>query len=300
MKKYFSVALSVILTAVILCGCSSGTDDKTHTQVNIKYTYDSAYTSYDSSTVRAYETVCDAVVNGVEEVRVNTGMLDNVKQLIYTSFPLYCLIDDITVNSDNSGIIIKYTQETEAHLQSVEAFSDRISEIQEACGFGKVGNAEYTVNVYHYVASNIKESADASVTSYDAIMKGEGTSFTFSNMFEYILQQSDIDAYHIIAIDSSKGSKGLSAAVINDNLYYFDVMSEYKANGGAQLVYFGMTTDDVNTEGLTSLIFSNQQFAPDASDLAFDACRLCKSWELKDGNLLVTRNDDEIVEIALS
>lgn len=300
MKKYLSAVLTIIFAAVMLCGCSSGAEENDGTQVNLKYTYDSAYSDFDTSTVRAYETVCEAVVNGTEELRINTGMIDNVKQLIYTSFPLYRLIDDIIVNSDNSGIIIKYTQDTDAHLQSVNDFSARIAEIQDACGCGKVSDSEYIINVYSYVSSNIKDNTEPSLTSYDAIMTGEGTSYTFSNMFEYILQQSDIPAYHIIAIDNVNGSRGLSAAVINDNLYYFDVMSEYKANAGQQLVYFGMTTDDVKTDAQTSLILSNQQTAPDASDLTFDTCRMCKGWEVKDGSLLVTRDDGETVKIILN
>ncbi|MFR5876544.1 MAG: hypothetical protein ACLUFN_08640 [Eubacterium sp.] len=299
MKKYLSLVLSIIFLAVMFCGCSSNGEDNSNNQADIKYTYDSAYSGFDESTIRAYESVCEAVINGTEELRINIGMLDNVKQLIYTSFPLYCLISDITVNSDNSGIIIKYTQDTDAHLKSVSDFSSRIADIQNACGIGTVSDSEYVVNVYNYVASNIKESSEASITSYDAIMNIGGNSYTYSNMFEYILQQSDIPAYHIIAIDSEQGAKGLSAAEINDNLYFFDVMSEYKDNAGKQLVYFGMTTDDVGTEGLTSLMLSNQQTAPDASDLTFDACRMCTSWELKDGSLLITRNDGETVKIEI-
>jgi hypothetical protein len=299
MKKIICVLMSVLFITAAFCGCSSK-GSGVNNDYNLKYTYDSAYSYYDSSIINAYEQVCDAVVNGVEEVRINTGMIDDVKQLIYTSFPLYSLIDDIQINSDNSGIVIKYTQDTDAHLKSVKAFCDRIDEIQTACNNGSVSDSEYVVNVYNYVASNIKETSQQSVTSYDAIMNGEGTSYTYSNMFEYILQQSDIPAYHIITIDSTEGSRGLSAAVINDNTYYFDVMSEYKANGGSKLVYFAMTTDDVNTQGATSLILSNQETAPDASDLSFDVCRECKSWEIKDSNLLVTKNDDTVVEIALT
>lgn len=281
-------------------GCSSGSDDGASEEAGIKYTYDSAYSEFDTSTISAYESVCEAVVNGTEELRINIGMLDDVKQLIYTSFPLYCLIDDIIINDDSSGIIIKYTQDTDAHLSSVKAFSERIAEIQEACGAGDVSNAEYVVRVYNYVASNITESSEALLTSYDAIMNNKGNSYTYSNMFEYILSQSDIPAYHIIAIDSINGSKGLSAAVINDNFYYFDVMGEYNANGGLQLVCFGMTSEDAGNGGSASLMFSNHETAPDASDLTFDVCRMCKSWELNDGSLMVTKDDGETVKIELN
>jgi hypothetical protein len=299
-KKFLAVVMSIIMVAVIFCGCSSNDSESENSQVNIKYTYDSVYSNYDTSTVDAYEQICDAVVKGEESVRVNVGMLDDVKQLIYTSFPLYNLIDDIVVNSDNSGVTIKYTQDSESHLNSVNAFMDKIAEIQDTCGNGTVSDGEYVVNVYSYVASHINESTDSSLTSYDAIMNDEGTSYTYSNMFEYLLEQSDIPAYHIITVGSANSSGGISCVQINDNLYYFDVMSEYKENGGTLLHYFGMTSEEVNNNGQTTMLLSNQQSAPDASDLTFDVLRESKSWEIKDDSLLVTVNNDDVVEIALS
>lgn len=297
MKKILSFVLCVVVIACTFFGCSSAKSD--NNQFNLKYTYDSAYKSFDESVVRAYESVCSAIVSYEPEVRINVGMRENIQQLLYTSFPLIDLVEKLEEKDDGSGLVITYKNDEKTHKQSIDDFVEIISDIQNECKIGQVSKTEYAIRVYNYISSHISISDDATVSLYQTITTSKGTSFTYSNMFEYLLLQSGIDAYHIIAEDALKSGWGLSYAVLDNKPYYFDVMSEYYDNQGTQLIYFGMTSDDVANEGLSNLMYTNHDTASDADELEFDVCRKCVSWEISDNKLLVTRADNKIVEIEL-
>lgn len=299
MKKIISLVLVLTLALLTLCSCSKEGGESDESSVQIKYTYDSAYSAYDASVIRAYEALCDAVVKGEEKAGFNIGLLTKVNQLFYTSFPLSALVTDIKELSDKSGVAITYANEQSVHLDKVKAFDDKINEIVSQCKNGTVSDMEYTVNVYNFVAKNaeIKDASSAD-TVYSTIMNNTGNVFTYANMFEYLLQQNDIPAYHVIAQDMAGTGWGLSAGEIGGMLYYFDIGTEYYANSGEQLGYFGMTSEDVNREGLVSTQFTSGAAATDASDLKFEPCRSCKSWELKDGKLYVTNGNGITVEIS--
>ncbi len=304
MKKFLSILLSVVLIVCIFCSCSNSSDEKVTEKeekdsIDLVMSYDSAYDSFDDSVISAYRNVCNAIINFESEIRVNTGMFDNIRQLLYTSFPLIDLVESVSKKEDNSGLNLKYKNNSDIHKKKINEFKVKINEIQKTCKKGTVTESEYAVNVYNYVASNIKESKDASITCYETIMTGEGTSFSYSNMFEYLLLQSEIPASHIIAEDAAGTGWGLSAAALGGKLYYFDVMSEYFANSGKQLVYFAMTSEDVKNEGLTSLKTTNQVDSAEATDDAFEPCRSCKSWKIENNILYVTRFDEKVVEIDL-
>lgn len=299
MKKILCIFLTLVV-AVCFFGCSKANEkDSDNGNSQIKYTYDSAYAYFDQSTIRGYESLCQAVVEGEEEIRLNVGMLDNIQNLFYTSFPLSKLVKSIEKNSDNSGILITYINEKSNHLKLVKEFCSKVDSIIKACEQDSQSDSAFAVRLYHYIASNIVESKNPSVSCYETIIDNQGTMFSYSNMFEYILRQKGIDAYHILAQDAAGQSWALSSAVLGGEIYYFDIMSEFYANSGTQLIYFAMTTSDVNAEGLTNLTYTNQQTASDSSDLHFDQCRSCKSWEINGNSLLVTRSDDEIIEIIL-
>lgn len=304
MKKFLSLLLSVVLLVCIFCSCSNAADNskserEENSSIDLLFSYDNAYDSFDDSIISAYQNICNAIINCETEIRVNTGMLENVRQLLYTSFPLIELVESISKKDDNSGLNIKYKNTEDVHKKKVDEFKAKINEIQKACKKGTVTDSEYAVNVYNYVASNIKASEDASISCYETIMTGEGTSYSYSNMFEYLLLQAEIPASHIIAEDASGKGWGLSAAALGGKLYYFDVMSENIANSGKQLVYFAMTSDDVKNEGLTSLKTTNQIESAEATDDAFEPCRSCKSWKIDNNVLYVTRYDEQVVEINL-
>ncbi len=300
MKKILSLILTVCFLATVLVSCSSdGKDSTVKEEPNVKITYDSAYADYDESVINAYEQVCQAVIKGENDVRINTGMFSKIQRLIYTSFPLYDLVESFNTKSDGSGISIEYKNENEKHLELVGEFQNKVNEIVNNCSQNNANDLIYTINLYNYIATNIVPSENSSVTCYQTIMQGEGNSFTYSNMFEYLLAQKGISSYHIIAYDMANIPFGLSQAVIDGNLYYFDVMSEYYANEGKNLVYFGMTTQDVINTGLDDMTYTDDEIATDASDLEFDVCRSCQKWEISGDSLLITRADDEVVAIDL-
>lgn len=299
MKKALSLLLTVALVALTFSACTGGNDNTDSSDPTIKITYDSAYSNYDASVINGYQDICSAIIKGEASARVNTGMFSNIQRLVYTSFPLSHLVSSITVSSDKSGVDIEYKNDSDAHLALVKAFEDKINEIKDACGGDSANDSLYAVNLYNYIAKSIKVSDNDTISCYETIINGEGNSFTYSNMFEYLLLQKGIKAYHVIAYDMAQTPFGITQAVLGDGTYYFDIMSEFYANKGQNLVYFGMTTDDVKASGLNGMIYSNDEQAEDASDMDFDACRSCKSWKLNGSSLLVTRADNEVVEITL-
>ena len=298
-KKILSIILCAAL-ALAFASCAKNSDNKDENVEPLVFdAFDSAYSSYDSSAVAAYSDLCKAVYNGETNVGFNLGMFDNVIQLFYTSYPLNVLVKNIEKNKDSSGVTITYKESAETAKDKSKAFSDKVNAILAEC---KSGNKRaFTIKVYNYVTSNVKQSDKEGLTVYDAIMAGEGDSYTASNMFEYLLRQGGVSSSHILASDARGAGWGLSTAELDGDNYLFDPMTEIIANGGSQLCYFGMTTEDANAEGLKEFIYTNRSSATQCDNPYFDACRNCKSWELGEngGSLLVTRNDGEIVEIAL-
>lgn len=302
MKKILSVVLAISLAATLFCACSksnSSNDTPQTADFSLKYTYDTVYYDYDSSIFHAYEEVCKAVINRDSDVRVNTGYFNKVQQLLYTSFPLNALVQKYSVKDDDSGISISYNYEQAEHVEKVNLFNKKILEIEKACNISTASNEEYVINVYHYISSHIKQSKNVAINSFDTVLKGEGSSFSYANVFEYLLLQNDIDAYHIIGADASDVSWGLSAAALDNKVYYFDPMTEFLNNGGKSLYYFGMTDADLKSEGIKSVKFSNNGVPSPVNDKRFAACRKCEKWEIKNRCLLVTVNGGKIVKIAL-
>ena len=293
MKKIIAVLTVLCIAVAVFSAC--GKDKKSDAQNNsVLYTYDSAY-SFEDASIRAYSELCEAVVKGDSEVRMNMGFIDDVLQLYYTSFPLKFIVESL--NPSAEGVLsIKYKDE-EKHINQANDFISKIASIKEEAE--DESDIAYAVKLYSYIALSVKPSANSSVTCYETVMTGEGTSFSYANMFEYLMQQKGIKAYHILCETDSGESKAISAAELGGELYYFDLYSEYEDNGGKLLKFFGMTSEDVKNSGIKSTIYTNKQTAADASDLIFEACRECKSWEIKKNNLLITKNDGNVVQIAL-
>lgn len=297
MKKVLSILMVTVIVMLTFCSCSSS-DESSSNEVSLKYTYDSAYSNYDASVVRTYEALCEAVVNGEESFGMNVGMLGQVSQLFYTSFPLSALVTEINELDDGTGISIKYSSGTDEHLSKVKDFDQRVSDIVSNCQENATTQMAYIVNVYDYIAINCVESDTSSADNvYSTIMSNKGNSFTLASMFEYLLLQNDIKAYHIIAEDKSGAGRGFSGAEIASKMYYFDVCAEYSLNNGNKLKYFGITMDDIKESGISSMSYTNGEDAIDSYDLKFQPCRDCKEWELKDSKLYVTKNDGVTVEI---
>ena len=206
MKKTISVLLALVLTVGLFSACSKDGKEETTTAAptayTLAYTYDSHYAQTDPSAVRAYEKIAKAIAEGGVAVRVNTDMMDDVNRLLYTGFPLMALVDTVSVNSDNSGVTIKYKNDADTHRQLVGAFSQKVNTILKACGKGTVSNHVYLLNVYHYVATHT--TYDDSVTdTYTAILQGKGMGAAISGMFEFLLQQWGAVSYTQLTLPTS-------------------------------------------------------------------------------------------------
>lgn len=300
MKKLLCIILSVITVAMCITSCSKSGEDNAENEFSLENTYDSVYASYDESVLRNYDAFCNAVIQGETEMRINISIIEGVEQLFFTSFPMSYLVKSISRNPDGSGVIIEYKNEPDVHKQMVKDFENKIEEIKNECGFYSANDGVYLLNVYNYVASNIKITAFQGVSVYETIMNGEGNVFTYSNMFEYLLRQKGIDAYHILAEDNAGGGWGLSSAMLNGQLYFFDVGSEFYSNGGKGLDYFAMSFEDFKNEGLNNPIYSSNDKAFECIDDSFKSCRTCKAWSIKDNTLCITQYDNNIVEIILN
>lgn len=293
MKKILSLLICIVFISGVFSSCKSNEKEASSTIYDlITYTYDSAY-SFDDATIRAYKDLCDAVVNGKSEVRMNAGMLDNVLQLYYTSFPLNFIVESI--EPTESVFTIKYKSDN--HSEDVRNFIEKKYDIRTHCN--NENDAVFAIKLYSYIASSIKPSSKSEISCYETLLTGEGTSFSYSNLFEYILQQRGIKAYHILCEGKNGESRAISAAVLGEKMYYFDLFSEYEDNSGELLKYFGMTTKEAESNGIRNMIYTNRLPAEKAYDGKYKALRKCTSWNVDDNMLSVTDENGKIVQVAL-
>ena len=301
MKKIICILLGIVLVASCLSSCSSKKEGEntaaSAAESPLLFSYDMAYSNSESGAVNAYKAICSAIINYETELRINVELTDSAYQLLFSSFPLYELVDDFKDKEDGSGITISYKYDKDTHLKAVSDFTEKVQSIKNACADSNKN--VYAIKLYNYIASSIQESDDISVTYYNTIMNGVGTSFSYSKMFEYLLQQGGINTYHVLASDLGGKGWGLTAAELDGQIYYFDIMGEHYSNEGSNLLYFGMTSEDVENIGLRNLSLTDRTAAPDASDLRFEMCRQCEEWKIEDGNLLITKYDGVLIQINL-
>lgn len=303
-KKVISALLCAVIVFAFASCADSDKSDKEQAQQKPELVYnvfDSAYSSYDASAVSAYADLCKAVSMGESSVRFNLGMFDNVLQLFYTSFPLNCFVKNIEKNEDKSGVTITYTLEQAEVTAKADEFTAKVDEILKSCSAGKVGERAFAIKMYNYVASNYVESSANEQNVYTTIMKGEGNTQTCAGALAYLLRQGGVSTASLIATDAGGAGWNVCLAEFDGENYLLDPVTEKIANGGKQLVYFGMTNEDAAKEGLSNFVYTNRGNAPVCDNPYFDACRLCSSWEITENGtaLLVTQNNDEIVQIAL-
>ena len=303
-KKILSVFLCAVIAFAFTSCADSKNDSKEQSENKPELVYnafDSAYSSYDASTVSAYADLCKAVCAGESNVRFNLGMFDNVMQLFYTSFPLNVLVKDIKKNDDGSGITITYKYDKSEVIKKSDSFTKQINDIVKKSKNGGENERVFAINAYNYTASNTKKTDAENQTVYNTIMTGEGSAQTIAGMLSFILRQGGLTSSQLIASDAGGAGWGVCLAELDGENYLFDPATETIVNGGKQLVYFGMTTEDAQKEGLSDFIYTNKAEAPTCDNPYFDTCRQCKAWEISDDDkaLLITQNNDEIVRIAL-
>ena len=296
MKKLLSLMMAVSLIVGVFAGCSAKEEAEAY---QLQYTVDGAFSDCGESALSLYNTLCKGVEQHEETIRLNTGMLDEVTELFYTSCPLTYLVKTITVNEDNSGVTVTYHNDADKHQELVNTFAEKLEEMLTACQYHHVSDAVFAVNAYHYVAEHIQVSDNPSVTLFESVVNGTGNAFSYSAVFAYLLQLAGISACHMTASDAAGAAWCVSGVALDDGFYYCDVMSEFYANNGQQLTCFGMTAEELENTGLHDVRLVNNGELPAADNPRFDACRFCKAWEIKENALLITRSDDVVVEIAL-
>ena len=294
MKRIASLLLCAAFVCSAFFGCAKGEKKLNEKELFefISYTYDSAY-SFEDSVIRTYNDLCEAVVKGDKEVRMNEAVFDDTLQLFYTSFPLNYLVEGIQPTDAAFAITYKFDD----HAQRSKDFIQKIHQISVQCE--NENETAFAVNLYNYIASSVIPSKNSAISCYETVMTGEGTSFSYANMFEYILQQRGINAYHILCEDENGNSAALSAAKLDGELYYFDVFKEYLDNKGKLLKYFGLTSAQLDEMGCSNTIYTNRFASDTALDSKFEKLGKCKDWKLDKEELLVTLDDGKVVHIAL-
>lgn len=293
MKKIISLFLVLVLGITAFTACSKDTE-KTEDNANntVTITVDSHFEDFDESAVNAYEKVCQAIINGEEQVNFNILQLENVNQLYYTSFPLSALVDSIEILPDNSGYEIKYKNSLEEHKKLVEEFNNTVLAIREECGYSEVSTDNYIFNVYTYIAKNF--TADSSVlTPYDAIVQKKGYSSAVNTLFEYLILQGGGKACHVVG---NGEASFISLVQFNGKWYYFDPYSEIENNGGSALKFFAMSDSSLKS----TYSYTDGESVSETGDGAFDKLKQSESYEVNGSKVSVTLADGESFEIDLA
>lgn len=302
MKKAISLILSAAFICSVFAACSDKSaneqTDNTSSQSNIelKITTDAHYASLDKSSIKAYEKLCNAVLNYESEVKYNVSLSDDVNRLFYTSFPQYVLVEGIDFLDDNSGVKITYANDKETQESKLKEFNADISKIMNKCGYGKVSKDEYLLNVYSYITKNFK--VDNSVTTvFDTVLQGKGMSSTLSGLFEYLLLQNDINASHLINVDTTSIAKMISLADFKGQKYFFDVTSELEDNSGKALKYFAMDTKRAQTG--SGFMFTDNSSPDEIDDDTFSKLSTSSSYKIENSKVVVDVKGTEDFEFDL-
>lgn len=303
MKKAISVFLCATLICSLFAACSDNKNkvqeenSKNNENIELKITTDAHYASLDSSSLKAYEKLCNAVLNYESEVKFNTGLTDDVNQLFYTSFPQYVLVDGIDFLDDNSGVSITYANDRETQEAKLKEFNSAISSIMNACDYGKVSKNEYLFNVYTYITQNF--SVDNSITTvFDTAIQKKGMNSTLSGLFEYLLLQADIKASHLMNIDSQSIAKMISMADFNGQKYFFDVTSEIEDNQGKALKYFAMDTARAQSSS-QGFMFTDNTNADTIENSTYSKLGMSTSFTVESSKVKVSLRGNDTFEFNL-
>ena len=302
MKKIICVLLSVVTAVVMFSACSADKEAKSeNADFSLKFTWDSHYSDVSEGVKTAYENAAQAIVNGDESVSYSSQISDEVTSLLYTSFPLISLVDSIDTASGGNSVTITYKSDKEKHAELVSAFSNKVQEIMEQCGYGSVSSNEYVVNVYHYVATNVAYDSDVTDT-YSAITTGKGMSAAISGMFEYLLLQGGVEASHMVGKDAAGTPWFFSRCKLGDTWYNFDIAAECAMNDGNGLTGFAMTDKEIISTGVQKGFTYSDQSEPAAVDMKenkYSVLRTCQSFEIKSDVITAQLYDGETKEISM-
>ena len=292
LKRIISLFLSAVVIVCAFYGCSSKQQE--HSLVNL-ITADSHYENIDESSYRAYEKLCNAVINGESSAKFNISLLDDVNQLFYTGFPLNALVDEIRVEEDKSGVAISYKNDADTHKQLVSEFSGKIENMLEKCKEENANSDRVVFNAYTYVTSNFTVD-NSIVTVYDTVIEGRGTSAAINSLFEYLVLLSGGKASHMLNL---KGSLTVVSMVEFKGVnYYFDPAREIEKNSGKALVYFAMDQSRVGKYAPGRFTYTNQDNAPKITDREFEKLESSVSFTVGDNEISVNLKDNGQMSIT--
>lgn len=289
MKKLISVIISLVMIIGIFTACSKADDSNTNQDNKANITIDTHYADIDESAVRAYEKLCEAVINYEKEVKFNISLLDDVSRLFYTCFPLYPLVESIDYLEDQTGVLITYVNTEEEHSALVSQFFDKIEEIKTQCEYGKVNTDRYIFNLYTYITQNI--SIDSSViTTFDTALQGKGYSAPICSLFEYLVLQGGGKASHIVNYEA--GVNIISYVEFKGQWYYFNPVLDIQKGTGNSLIGFAMNDSRV---GGVQFNYTDESPVDKVTDNTFDKLENSVSYILDGDKVNVMCKDDGFV-----
>lgn len=300
MKKLISLIMCAVLTACIFAGCSKkeAENEPEKKDISIAYIADAHNSSVNQSVFRAFEQLCDAVVNGKEQALFNISLLGDVNRLFYSDFPLSYLVNKLEINSDNSGVKIIYEKELQEHLKAVEEFKIKVNQILDDCGCGKVSNNVFVLNLYSYLTKNTKLSSQCNYT-YDVIVNSIGYSFSIAGAFTYLLNQAGIKASAVNSTNEN-GICFMTETEFQGGTYIFIPYLEAKENSGNALCYFALDYTELVNLGFNDVKYTDSSgVAFDDYEQTYNDLRDSVAYILEGSNLSVTKNNGEIVQFAL-
>lgn len=288
MKKVFSVLLAISMVMVTLCACSKGESEKNYMN---RITHDTHYSSLGESTVRAYEKLCTAVLNGETQVKFNTQIFDDVNQMFFTSFPLNTLVESIKLISDNSGIELTYKNDIDAHKKLIDDFYSKVDEILNSCDYKNVSKDRLIFNIYTYITNHFQ--IDNSVLSvYDTIITGKGAPSCINSCFEYLILSAGGEASHIM---NSIGKGAIASYVKLGSInYYFDAAKEIETSGGKALKYFAMNDERASQYVTGPFKFTDKTAVDPVLNDTYSYLQNSVSYTVEGDNITVVCEDESV------
>lgn len=300
MKKILTLILCFAFAACAFTGCSGDKEPQKEAEAkpaSVLYTTDYSNSNLSPSSIRAYETLCDAVIKGDNEANFNTTLINDVNRLFYSDFPLSCLVAKMDIKSDRSGVSIIFKNDIETHLGLVSDFCTRVSEILSQCGFGKVNNNVLVLNLYSYIAQNT-EISSASNNSYDVIVASKGYSSSMAGAFAYLLNQAGIKA-SVVKSTNDDGIAFMTETDFKGMNYIFNPFFEADDNSGKALRYFALDYSELSAAGYNDVRYRNDDSVVfNDGENEFAGLRSSDSYVLS-GNTLSVKTSDGSIQIEL-
>lgn len=301
MKKLLSVILCFAFILCIFSGCSDINENETESTtefVSLPFTTDESNSYLSPSSIRAYEILCDAVLNAKSEANFNITLINDVNRLFYSDFPLSSLVSKMEIKADNTGVSIVYKNNTDEHLRLVSEFTEKVNQILSECGYGRVSNNVLVLNLYSYITKNTEVKYQSN-NVYDVIINSSGFSSSFAGAFAYLLNQAGIKS-SVVKSTNEDGIAFMTETDFKGMSYIFNPFFEANENKGDALCYFALDYADLASIGFTDVRYRNgDSVVFDDGDNDFAQLRDSVSYTL-DGNTLsvkISNGDNYKIEL---